>query len=667
MSLPEPFEWKNYNKRTGQGDPSTPMTAAKLNDWWQRVRGFVTGYTDPLVAPADGQVAGYVQGVGGETRAALNATYAPGVSAPEPSGGDDTAALNAVLAAHAGEVVALRPGRTYKVTDTIRVPSGTTLDGRGATIDATGIPAGTALGQRVAIEGVGSIGPDIAVSTAVAQWSRVITGLASTATLAAGDLILIRNEEPHTPGSTRADRDKGELNIVASVDSATDITLASGALFAYGTTGLVVQKLDPVRDVRVTGVEIVCAGVGSAHNGIRVRYGRDITIDRVTVQGAEDMGVTLNTVWNGRIGDSVIEGSTSSATLGNTGYGAAAVEGSRHITIDGNRFDNCRHFVAGGGYWPAVFIDVTDNHGTRASNYGYDCHEAAYYWRFAGNTATGCAGGFVIRGQYVTVDGNTVTDTSGRGVFCYTYDGVNEQVGLVITRNRIRSAAAGIVVDGLGAGSSVDSLKSNVTISGNVLRDIGSGTAIFLRHFANAVVNDNDVRSVAATSGIRCDGLSGTTPGTSLTLNGNTVRSVTGASSSCVRVADVTGLTMAGTSAEDATNEAITLLRCFDATVSGCRALRGRFAALRVDASGRVMVNGGVFSDSTSSTGGHGVRVTDSVSVTVNGTKTVNPRHGIYITGTDYVICTGNNAYGNLLAPTVRVDGATSQVVANNL
>lgn len=78
MSLPEPFVWKNYNKRTGEGDPSTPMTAESKNLWWSQVRAFVTGYVNPLVAPAIAQVADYINGIGGtQVRDALDARYEP--------------------------------------------------------------------------------------------------------------------------------------------------------------------------------------------------------------------------------------------------------------------------------------------------------------------------------------------------------------------------------------------------------------------------------------------------------------------------------------------------------------------------------------------------------------------------------------------------------------
>lgn len=56
------------------------------------------------------------------------------VTLPPASGGDDAAALNAVLAAHPGAVVRGYPGSSYVVHSSLIVPSGTTLDMTGCLI-----------------------------------------------------------------------------------------------------------------------------------------------------------------------------------------------------------------------------------------------------------------------------------------------------------------------------------------------------------------------------------------------------------------------------------------------------------------------------------------------------------------------------------------------------
>jgi hypothetical protein len=65
---------------------------------------------------------------------AVTARRAATVTLPPASGGDDAAALNAVLAVNPGVVVLGYPGSSYVVHSSLIVPSGTTLDMTGCTI-----------------------------------------------------------------------------------------------------------------------------------------------------------------------------------------------------------------------------------------------------------------------------------------------------------------------------------------------------------------------------------------------------------------------------------------------------------------------------------------------------------------------------------------------------
>jgi parallel beta-helix repeat protein len=84
----------------------------------------------------DAAVAFLVEDAGSATAGALSATYE--AQAAAPSGGDDRATLNALLAANVGKVVRLQRGATYTVSDQIAVSSGTTIEGNAATITQTG-------------------------------------------------------------------------------------------------------------------------------------------------------------------------------------------------------------------------------------------------------------------------------------------------------------------------------------------------------------------------------------------------------------------------------------------------------------------------------------------------------------------------------------------------
>ena len=611
----------------------------------------------------DATVGAFVTDGGSDVNAALATVY--GATAAAPSGGDDTTSLNALLAAHAGKVVQLRPGRTYTISDTLVVPSGTTLDGRGATIDAAGIPSATALGQQVAIRSEGTLAAPVAVADALTAGGRVVTGITSTTGLAPGDLVVVANDERPVPGLTRTSLKKAELNVITSVDSATQVTLAAGALYDYGAVSLTVRKVQPVERVTIRDLTILMGGVGSGHNGVSVTNGRDVTVERVTIRGAEDTGVRMRTVWGSRVTDCDISGSTSPTPLGTTGYGVSVIEGSTRVTVAGNVLYDCRHFVSGGGAWPAAHVDVVGNYGTRSSGIAFDCHEPTLHWTFRGNTAVGVAGGFIIRGQHITLDGNTITNTPGSAINCYTWEGVNEQVGLRVVNNRITRCGSGITIDGQSGTNASESIKRDVIVSGNTIRD-ASYVGMRVRHFDGATVTSNTVTGVPDGEGIQILGLSAATPSTGLTMSDCQVAGVTGAGYNGISVTDVTYAQLSACKVNGATAQAIMVTRCFDTAVNGCQAHQGNFSGLRIDQGARLVVHGGTFTDAVAATG-DGVRVTNSSDVTVTGVVARNNRHGVYITGTDYVIATGINGRQNASSSvTVNAD-AVNKVVANNL
>lgn len=576
-------------------------------------------------------------------------------------GTDQTTNLNAAFAAAAGGEISFPRGGVFKASSELTIPASIKINGYGSTIDFSTMPNATALGQKIGLKAAGAIGSDIAISNAISQWSRVVTGIASTVTLAAGDLILLENDERPVPGMSRTDRDKGELSVIASVDSSTQITLTTGALFAYGTTGLKLRKVTPAEDITIEGLTLRMRGVGSAHNGIQVRYGRNVTIRDVTVIGAEDTGVSLNTVWNGKVSHCQVRDCTSSGTLGNTGYGVAILEASRHCVVEDNHFHNCRHFVAGGGFWPAAFIDVKGNQGQNASDAAYDCHEPCFYWTFTKNIAVGVSSGFAIRGQYVTLDGNMVTDSQGRAYRSSTFDGVTEQRGIRMVNNRASHCTFGLEVDGQAAGAEPNCLKIDVEIVGNILRDCGSDS-ILLRHFDGAKVNGNNV--IGSTShAVLILGLSGT-QSKYLECNENKVRD---AGADAIKIQFVDDLQIVGGQLINTFTTGVEMLTCNRTLISGL--------TIRTYNSNGIFVSAGSVHAVTGPniTGGTGatfdcLRFSATSQVAVSGGYFAGPRYGVYSTTTDKVIITGVNAYDSVGSAGVKVSSdATTKVVANNL
>lgn len=478
--------------------------------------------------------------VAGATKTALDAAYvneadftsaiaslfAGYVIAAEPSGGDDTSTLNALLASGAGKTVVLKAGRTYYITATLNVPSNTGFDLNGATIDAknhdghAGIPVGTALNQRFAIRADGSLGTPVAVSVAITKWSKTLTGIASTTGFTAGDVVLISNTEVVVPGMDLSSRVKGELNVIASVDSGTAVTLTHGMTLAYGTTGLTISKMTPAENVTVRNGNILLGGVGSAHNGVEIKYGRNSRIEKIHCDGAEDVGLGLKSVLNGDIEGCTSINCTSSGTLGPTGYGACVWDASRHVRVTGNYFENNRHHVAGGGILPPMHVMVSNNNGRRSSSASYDCHEPCHYWTFRGNTAEGGSHGIFVRGQYITVEGNRVSDISQEAFAVHAYNSVAEQWGVKLKNNTAVHCGYGLSV-GKASGETLEYVSRELVVNGNELIDCGTNP-IRVRMFNGAKVSHNTISGGLA-AGMLLEGVDNTTRSKNLTLDGNDV------------------------------------------------------------------------------------------------------------------------------------------------
>lgn len=133
-------------KRKGMVTGWFPLTANRDLTWIVTNYVEVTAITPEVAANVaaaaalgatnDTATASFVNDPGSATAGALSTAYE--AQAAAPSGGDDRATLNALLAANVGKVVRLQRGATYTVSDQIAVSSGTTIEGNAATITQTG-------------------------------------------------------------------------------------------------------------------------------------------------------------------------------------------------------------------------------------------------------------------------------------------------------------------------------------------------------------------------------------------------------------------------------------------------------------------------------------------------------------------------------------------------
>ena len=408
---------------------------------------------------------------------------------------DDTAAIQAAIDSGAESI--FFPSGTYNITDGLDISSNMSVDCEvDVVIDGSGIPASTTLGEQYVVEASGSLGSSISLGANVSESDSTIT-LSSTSGLSAGDLILASSDAVFAPGWTGSNY-QGWITTIESVDSATVITVSTKAFAALNTSdNAIVRKITPV-SLRWNGGKILGRGLNGGHGGLSVAYGLNCDIRNLSIDGCEDYGVKFTTCFNCHASQLDVRNCLSTPSLGNTGYGFVAINGTQYSSCSNSYFERCRHSVSGGGAYPARFIDILNNssvdggRGTR----DYDCHEPCFYWTFDGNSTVGESGGFIIRGQQANIVNNTCRNGSQVAIEIRAYgtltDGLSD---FVVDGNIIDKARTGIqVIDGGSA------TPKNIVISNNQIRG-GELNGVYVDNAENVVITGNSIDTTTDSTG----------------------------------------------------------------------------------------------------------------------------------------------------------------------
>lgn len=569
---------------------------------------------------------------------------------------------------------------THAITSAITITDSIEIElDKDAVIDFSGAAAGAALNTAKAITITGSAAAAVTVSANVSAGATQIT-VSSTATFAAGDIVILRSDEEFMPGASGTPVDRGHITRVKSIDSGTTLTLAEASPFAYASASNArLEKITPISNVTISGGTLLGGGVGKAHNGIAATYVENFTVKGMYIDGFEDTGVQVSYGVNAKVRDCVVEDSTSpGGSIGNTGYGVVFYKGTRDSLIADNVFRRCRHAVSGGDEIISMYCEVRGNvaEDCGISTHALDCHEPCFWWTFRGNKVSGGAGGIVARGQYMIVSENTIQGVSGSGIrvrqFYTNTDGIS---GVVVSNNSLSGCASGgIILEGTAStqaagfcvvkGNSIRSCGlygieglyvKNVTISDNSIRILTSntgteGSAIRISGAASGdcsdVVISNNVISDTLRHGMRIEYVNG------LVLNGNTIKNVS-----------------------TSTGSAITLQECNDVSITGGQSYAdrsGNGAVLSIDRCNRVTINGHRMKGNSANATQDGVRAfngsgtSDGISMTgclVDGCG----RHAFFSSNTDRVLVTSNNVRDVTSGTKINISGAAVSVNADNI
>lgn len=575
---------------------------------------------------------------------------------------DDTSAIQTAIDAAAlvgGGIVYISRGR-FKLTTLLNIPSNVVLEGAGIGItilDFSTMAAGTTLTDAKGISLAGSVGTAISVTTVIVESSNQII-VSDASSLSADDLILLTNGELYDPLTDNITWTKSEILRIKSIASNT-ITTYDETLFGYALSNAQVKKMTPVENVVIKNLSIEMGGVGSAHNGIYVDKAYNVTVDNVFINKAESVGVTFDYVYLGVVKNSIIEKSTSpGGAIGNTGYGALADNSTRHITFSQNFFRQCRHSVAGGNMANDVLI--TENHSVGSTDRAYDAHEPCFYWTFADNHSTSDAGGFNLRGQYMTAIGNTIVSPSSVGIFARSFTPVTSQNGIRIIGNMIHNGTSnGIQADG------PNGKQKDLQIIGNEIEDCVF-TGIIVQHFEGAQVSDNTVKTITGTNsdGISILGASGNLSKDLMATDNK----VNGVNRYGFRIEFVDEVTLGNPIAKECINLGIRILDCIAVSINGGYAYNNGFNSIIVQNTIGLIIDG-FKAYITSQATGVGIRVaTCSDIIIVNCIVKNNTSNAIYVSGTDYVIVKNNIVRENTAATKVNIDAsAVTNIVSDNI
>ena len=411
---------------------------------------------------------------------------------------DDTAAIQSALN---NSAVLHIPDSQYKVSSLLNITSSIEIRmDKETVIDGTSIPASVSLGDSPILNCRGSINTADLLTASALEGTSDFT-VASAASYSIGDTVLVRSNAYYSTGVTTGSNKQGWITRIQNIVANT-ITLDVKA-YAPLLTGdsASIAKINPI-SIDISGGKILGNGVGYGHSGIKLAYSVNSKIENVLVDGCEDVGIELGYTINSNVVNADISNCTSSATLGNTGYGVVFANGAEGCSVTESRFKNCRHSVSGGGIIPARYITVDNNvltDGGRGTN-DLDCHEPCFYWTISNNrivNGEGTSGGMVVRGKDVKVIGNTIVckDKSNVGIKVTSFIAdTNKQTNIYIANNTIEGCSAGIILD------TTLTLIEGVTIEGNTITN-SSYNAIFVTDTKKLKIDNNRIDGTSDNAG----------------------------------------------------------------------------------------------------------------------------------------------------------------------
>lgn len=389
---------------------------------------------------------------------------------------DDTAAIqaaiNAASAAGGGEVYL--PARTMALSSAVlTLPSNVGL--RGAGMGRTVLlqkywptnVSGFSSSGNALIMAAGSFGTSLTCSAAAPN-ATAITGISSTAGLSAGSWALLASQDYYWSGYTT--RYKAELVRIASVDSASQVTIYGVVRDNYATGAITLTPITFVTNVSLSDLTIRNTEPNTTHATAMVWFNRvkGLSVNRVELDSSDYAGLRITNVHGATVTDCYMHDFTDVPANSQLGYAVLTELATESVVIESCRFQKVRHAHTTGGYTPT--LGGAPRSITISNCIAQDCSESAFDTHQTG-------------GECVFI-GNTVIGTKSAAFS-------SRSIGCRFIGNSVSYAQAGIIVWGEAGG-----VGHGTVIQANVIRHIWGNFGIRVYDADRVVISDNLISSV---------------------------------------------------------------------------------------------------------------------------------------------------------------------------